>query len=61
MKINEKLKQICIKDCTCLYFDEIIKIEYLESDIFPSSSNFLITKYFFFFIKKVFLHERSFP
>ena len=62
MEINDKLKEIGVKDCTCFYFDKIIKIEDLEiNKIFASSSKFLMAKYFSFIIKKVFLHQKSFP
>ena len=32
MESNDKLKDIDIKNCTCYYFDDIIKIEYFYLD-----------------------------
>ena len=32
MESNDKLKDIDIKNCTCYYFDDIIKIEYIYLD-----------------------------
>ena len=32
MEINDKLKEIDIKNRTCCYFDDIIKIEYIDLD-----------------------------
>ena len=32
MESNDKLKGIDIKNCTCYYFDDIIKIEYFYLD-----------------------------
>ena len=32
MESNDKLKDIDIKNCTCYYFDDIIKIEYFCLD-----------------------------
>ena len=32
MEINDKLKEIDIKNRTCCYFDDIIKIEYIGLD-----------------------------
>ena len=32
MENNDKLKEIDIKNCTCYYFDDIIKIEAFDFD-----------------------------
>ena len=32
MESNDKLKEIYIKNCTCYYFDDIIKIENFDFD-----------------------------
>ena len=32
MEMNDKLKEIDIKNCTCYYFDDIIKIEDFNFD-----------------------------
>ena len=29
---NNELKKVCIKNCTCYYFDDIIKIEDFDFD-----------------------------
>ena len=38
MESNDKIKEIDIKNCTCYYFDDIIKIE--DSDLY----NILVDK-----------------
>ena len=40
MESKDKLKEIGIKNCTCCYFDDIIKLEDLDLD------NILIDKHF---------------
>ena len=32
MESNDKLKKINIKNCTCYYFDDIVKIEDFDFD-----------------------------
>ena len=32
MEITDKLKEINVKNCTCYYFDDIIKIEDFDFD-----------------------------
>ena len=44
MESNNKLKEIDIKNCTCYYFDDIIKIEDFNFDILINEK--IIRKYF---------------
>ena len=41
MEINEFLK-VCIKNCTCYYFDDIIKLEDFDFDHISIDENILI-------------------
>ena len=40
MESNDKLKEIDVKNCTCYYFDEIIKIEDSDPDILREEKSY---------------------
>ena len=42
MESNDKLKEIDIKNCTCYYFNNIIKIEDFDFDNVKSYKNILV-------------------